>query len=112
CLIALDRESPFGSGIYRAGSSPPSPVLLRPPMRFMAMASVSCASLLIEPKDMAPVAKRLMIDSAGSTSSRGTGLSADFRSINPRTVQKRALVELIRSLHCLKILSLLLRAEY
>jgi hypothetical protein len=27
----------------------------RPPMRFIAMASVSCASLLIEPNDIAPV---------------------------------------------------------
>ena len=30
--------------LKRTGSSPPSPVLLLPPMRFMAMASVSCAS--------------------------------------------------------------------
>ena len=44
-----------------------------PPMRFMAMASVSCASLLIEPNDMAPVAKRFTISAAGSTSSSGTG---------------------------------------
>ena len=44
-------------------------------MRFMAMASVSCASLLIEPNDIAPVAKRLTISLAGSTSSSGTGRS-------------------------------------
>ena len=49
CLIAEFFESPFGSGTKRSGSSPPSPVLLLPPMRFIAMASVSCASLLIEP---------------------------------------------------------------
>ena len=30
-------------------------------MRFMAIASVSCASLLIDPNDIAPVAKRLTI---------------------------------------------------
>jgi hypothetical protein len=42
-------------------------------MRFMAMASVSCASLLIEPNDIAPVAKRFTISLAGSTSSSGTG---------------------------------------
>ena len=41
----------------------------------MAMASVSCASLLIEPSDMAPVAKRLTMSSAGSTSSSGTGFA-------------------------------------
>ena len=42
-------QSPLASGVKRSGSSPPSPVLLLPPMRFMAMASVSCASLLMEP---------------------------------------------------------------
>ncbi len=45
----------------RASSSPPSPVLDLPPMRFMAMARVSCASFEMEPNDMAPVAKRLTI---------------------------------------------------
>ena len=72
CLIALRRQSPFASGCS-GGSSPPSPVLVRPPMRFIAMASVSCASALIEPKDIAPVAKRLTIASTGSTSSSGIG---------------------------------------
>ena len=61
CLMALLRKSPFASGLYRAESSPPSPVLLLPPMRFMAIASVSCASFEIEPYDMAPVANRLTI---------------------------------------------------
>ena len=42
-------------------------------MRFMAIASVSCASLLIEPNDIAPVANRFTISAAGSTSSSGTG---------------------------------------
>ena len=46
-------------------------------MRFIAMASVSCASALIEPYDIAPVEKRLTIDSTGSTSSSGTGPSRD-----------------------------------
>ena len=49
CLIALRLESPFESGMKRSGSSPPSPVLLLAPMRFIAMAKVSCASWLIEP---------------------------------------------------------------
>ena len=39
----------------------------------MAMASVSCASLLMDPKLMAPVVKRLTISLAGSTSSIGIG---------------------------------------
>ena len=76
CLIELFLESPFGNGMNRSGSSPPSPVLLFAPMRFIAIASVSCASLLIEPNDMAPVVKRLTISLAGSTSSSGIGASA------------------------------------
>ena len=86
--MALRRESPLASGTKRAGSSPPSPVLLLPPIRFMAMASVSCASLLIEPYDMAPVLKRFRIASIGSTSSSGTGLRVDLRSMRPRSVQR------------------------
>src|SRR5438552_6342425 len=89
CLIALFLESPLASKVYRLGSSPPSPVLLLPPMRFMAMASVSWASLLIGPYDMAPVLKRRMIDSTASTSSRGIGRSAYLRSKRPRNVQRR-----------------------
>ena len=49
CLTADLRRSPLASGVNRSGSSPPSPVLDLPPMRFMAMASVSWASALIEP---------------------------------------------------------------
>src|ERR671924_1968720 len=37
CLIALRRESPLTSGVYRVGSSPPSPVFDLAPIRFMAM---------------------------------------------------------------------------
>ena len=59
CLMALRRESPLASGTLRAGSSPPSPVFDLAPIRFIAIASVSCASWLIEPKDIAPVEKRL-----------------------------------------------------
>ena len=40
-----------------------------PPMRFMAMAMVSCVSRLMAPSDMPPVQKRVMMASAGSTSS-------------------------------------------
>ena len=65
CLIAERIESPFGSGLKRSDSSPPSPVFDLPPMRFMAMASVVCASREIEPNDMAPVAKRCTIARGG-----------------------------------------------
>ncbi len=49
CLTAERRRSPLGSGLNRSGSSPPSPVLDRPPSRFIAMARVSCASAEIDP---------------------------------------------------------------
>ena len=47
-------------------------------MRFIAIASVVCASREIEPKLIAPVAKRLTISAAGSTSSSGTGVAGEF----------------------------------
>src|SRR5437764_12005233 len=37
CLIAERIESPFGSGLKRSASSPPSPVLDLPPILFIAM---------------------------------------------------------------------------
>src|SRR3546814_6977433 len=79
-------ESPLGSGLKRSGSSPPSPVFDRPPLRFIATASVVCASRLIEPKLIAPVAKRLTISLAGSTSSIGIGVGANLNSTNPASV--------------------------
>jgi hypothetical protein len=42
-------------------------------MRFIAIARFSCASVEIDPSDIAPVQKRLTISLAGSTSSIGTG---------------------------------------
>src|SRR5262249_24196581 len=71
CLTAERRRSPLRSGPNRCGSSPPSPVLDRPPGRFIAMASFSCASAEIEPYDIAPVANRRTISATGSTSSIG-----------------------------------------
>ena len=94
CLIAERMELPFGSGLKRSASSPPSPVLDLPPIRFMAIASVVCASREIEPNDIAPVAKRLTISLAGSTWSRATGLrfsSSALLSLNrPRKVNSRS----------------------
>src|SRR3954469_4641795 len=55
CLMAERRRSPLASATKRSGSSPPSPVFDLPPIRFMAMARVSCASAEIEPYDIAPV---------------------------------------------------------
>lgn len=63
------------AGSYRRStSSPPSPVFDLPPRLFIAIASVSCDSAEIEPYDMAPVANRLTISVAGSTSSSGIGV--------------------------------------
>ena len=88
CLIAERIESPLASGLKRLASSPPSPVLDLPPMRFIAMARVVCASRLIEPKLIAPVAKRLTISAAGSTSSSGTGSARDFERHQPADGQQ------------------------
>ena len=73
--------------VKRAGSSPPSPVLDLPPIRFIAIASVSCASCEMEPYDIAPVLKRRMMASADSTSSSGTGVGAFLNSSRLRSVQ-------------------------
>jgi hypothetical protein len=56
-------------------------------MRFIAIASVSCASLLIEPYDIAPVLKRCIRLSIDSTSSSGT-VSDGLNSSNPRKVHR------------------------
>ena len=59
-------------------------------MRFIAIASVVCASVEIDPSDMAPVAKRLTISLAGSTSSIGTDFAGSTRNSNsPRSVMWR-----------------------
>ncbi len=59
-------------------------------MRFIAMASVVCASVLIEPRLIAPVAKRLTISAAGSTSSIGIARAGSILNSNsPRSVMCR-----------------------
>jgi hypothetical protein len=70
--MTSETFSPPFSTLKRAGSSPPSPVFDLPPRRFMAIARVLCASVEIDPSDIAPVAKRLTISLAGSTSSSGS----------------------------------------
>ena len=55
----------------------------------MAMASVSWDSAESEPSDIAPVAKRLTISEAGSTSSRGIGSGTSFSLSSPRRVARR-----------------------
>ena len=53
---------------------------------FIAIAIVSCASRLMEPRETAPVAKRFTISLAGSTSSRSIGSSNVLNSSSPRMV--------------------------
>jgi hypothetical protein len=64
-------------------------VFERPPIWFIATASVSCASREIEPSDIAPVEKRFTISVAGSTSSSGIG-SVSRNANAPRSVVRRA----------------------
>ena len=68
-MIADLLLSPLDIGTKRSTSSPPSPVLDFPPIRFIAIARFSCASAEIEPYDIAPVANLFTISDAGSTSS-------------------------------------------
>ena len=58
--------------MLRRISSPPSPVFDFPPIRFIAIANVECASVDIEPNDIAPVVNLLTISFADSTSSKDT----------------------------------------
>ena len=51
-------------------------------MRFMATASVAWASAEMEPRLMAPVAKRLTMSFAGSTSSSGTGVQPSVLNLS------------------------------
>ena len=75
-----------------------------PPIRFMAMARVVWASVEMEPSDMAPVAKRLTMSLAGSTSSSGIrgALRPKFEQAAQRQValglivdQRRILIGLV-----------------
>ncbi len=77
-------------------------MLLRAPIRFIAIASDSCASLLIEPYDIAPVLNRLTIDSTGSTSAIGIGSRLDLSRIKLRNVQSFPVSSSISRLYSLK----------
>src|SRR5215472_12150237 len=90
CLIADLRRSPLASAAYLSASSPPSPEFDRPPRRFIAIASVWCASADSEPYDIAPVQNRFTISLTGSTSSTGTGSLAGLIASSPRSVIRRA----------------------
>ena len=73
----------------------------------MAIARVSCASLLIEPYDIAPVENRLTISETGSTSSIGIGSRpvtwAPLNRNSPRSVISRWDCSSTRLVYCLKM---------
>ena len=71
---------------YRCGSSPPSPLLLLPPSRFMAMAIASWVSRLMAPRDMPPVQKRCTMEATDSTWSMGIALRSDAMARQSRSV--------------------------
>jgi hypothetical protein len=81
-----------GSGRKRPPVRRPRPVFDLPPIWFMASAEGLVRLFEIEPKDIAPVEKRLTIAAAGSTSSSGMALrpnsSAALMRNNPRTVRR------------------------
>ena len=68
----------------RTESSPPSPEFDCAPIWFIAIARVSCASGLIEPRLIAADAKRLNIASFGSTSEISIGALSDLNSKKSR----------------------------
>ena len=81
----------------RAGSSPPSPLLERPPTRLRAMARVSWASGDSDPRLMAAVENRARMLAAGSTSSSGTGGPAGVvASRSRRAAGRRSLTRLAK----------------
>ena len=79
CLMAEFALSPLARGLARAGSSPPSPLSDRAPMRFIAIDSVSCASADSVPNEIAGAIRRLRISVMLSTSSTGMGVAASVR---------------------------------
>ena len=79
CFVLLESDMPSAVAWKRSASSPPSPVLLRAPNLFIAMARASCASFDKAPKDMAPTTKCFTISASGSTSSIAIGLRLKSR---------------------------------
>ena len=88
CFMLHSRSLP-----KRSLCSPPSPVPDLPPIRFMAIASVSWTSWLSEPKDIEPVENRRRMAATGSTSDNGTGApDRGLKSSRPRMFFKRSLL--------------------
>src|SRR5580698_7286110 len=62
CLTAERRRSPLGSGLNRSGSSPPSPVLDRPPSRLNVVDGDLRGGLrLVDSPDAEQAAQRLQL---------------------------------------------------
>ena len=71
CLMRAAGPVAAAADANRSGGSPPSPLLLRPPMRFMPIATLRCASGDSAPIDIAAVKKRRRMASTDSTRSSG-----------------------------------------
>mmetsp|Transcript_57260 Transcript_57260/g.105829 ORF Transcript_57260/g.105829 Transcript_57260/m.105829 type:complete len:311 (-) Transcript_57260:324-1256(-) len=78
-VVPPASNGPASSWANLMGSSPPSPVLLLPPTRFIAIAIARWASSEIDPNEAAPVQKRFTISTAGSTSDSDTASHSSVR---------------------------------
>ena len=101
CLVLLFRDMPSSVPENLSLSSPPSPVLLLVPRKFMARARASCASLLMAPNDMAPVTKCFTMFSTGSTSSMGTGFFLNLKKSLRKTGEVFSSARRVNSLNLL-----------
>ena len=87
----LDRRAAQVAVVVGREAARVLPALARvrlPPRRFIAIARVSWASVEIEPSDIAPVAKRLTISWAGSTSSSGDRARGRRRTSSARAASR------------------------
>ena len=80
CLTLELALSPLSFGIARLASSPPSPLHDAPPILFIAIAKVSCASFESAPKDMLPLPNLFLIFVIDSTSSIRIGFLIKLKS--------------------------------
>ena len=85
CLTLELAVSPFSFVSDLLIDSPPSPEQEAPPILFIAIASVSCASFERAPWDILPVPNLFLIDVIDSTSEISIGFSLSLNSNKSRT---------------------------
>ena len=79
CLTLEFALSPLARGVNLSSSSPPSPLHEAPPILFIAIAKVSCASFDKAPIDILPVPNLFLISVTDSTSSNGIDSLFDLK---------------------------------